>query len=207
MNLFITGTDTGVGKTFICSQLAKTWVGLGKLVYYYKLIETGVEQKPIDEGEVKQIVNSAKLVTQTLLTFNKAASPHFAAQLEQRSINFEAILQRAKNLPLGDFSLWEGAGGALVPVSANRFIIDFAKEMDLKVVIVARGGLGTINHTLLTVECLLNRGLEVHKVIINPGMDKELDLNIFESNTETIKKRIHPIPTIVYSNNQDLVFD
>ncbi len=188
MNLFITGTDTGVGKTHVSAQLAKQAISRGQEVCYYKLIETGVEDKPLDEAVVRQKANHPKLITNTLRTFKKPASPHFAASLENKKIGFFQLVSEARRLQRGDLTLWEGAGGILVPIDEKYYVIDFARELKAEVVIVGRAGLGAINHILMTIECVQRRSLHINKVILNlAGQQKDGD--IVANNKETIQKK------------------
>ena len=188
MNLFVTGTNTDVGKTHISAQLAKQAISRGQKVCYYKLIETGVLNDPLDEAVVKREVNSPNLITKTLQTFKKPASPHLSASLENRKIDFFEMVKNTRQLPLGDLTLWEGAGGVLVPINEKYYVIDFAKALGTEVLVVGRAGLGAINEMLTTIECVERRSITINRVILNMAGQKN-DMEIVANNVETIQKK------------------
>lgn len=189
LNLFITGTGTGVGKTHLSAELAKQALKKSLEVCYYKIIETGVTKTPIDENTVKNKVKDVRLMTKTLLTFKKAASPHFAASLENKTIDFRQLINEAKGLPCRDLTLWEGVGGALVPINSKYCIIDLAKALSAEIVIVGRAGLGALNEMLMTIECIQRRRLKINKIVLNMGIETNLDPIIVDNNVETISQK------------------
>lgn len=149
--IFITGTDTGVGKTLITGYLAKYFRAAGYNCLTQKWIKTGSSSK---DGAP--------------YTFRLPASPHLAAEFEHRKVSFQKIVNSFKNLSLNsDFVLVEGIGGALVPFNKRQLVIDIVKSLNLPVLIVAQNKLGVINHTLLTVESLKVRGLNILGIVFN----------------------------------------
>lgn len=152
--LFVTGTDTGVGKTVISTLLVKYMSSLGLRVAVQKWIKTGCRN----------------LTSSFLLpySFRVPCSPHLASQLERRKINPEKIKKSFRQLARKfDFVIVEGIGGALVPFNKKRLVIDMAKELDLPVLLVAQNKLGAINHTLLTIEALKSRNLKLIGLVFN----------------------------------------
>ena len=95
--------------------------------------------------------------------------------MEGRAIDFAELISQANRLPRGELTLWEGAGGALVPIDEKHFIIDLAPPLGAEVVIVSPAGLGAINQVLMTVECVEKRGLKVAKVVLNLGVVREAE--------------------------------
>lgn len=154
MKVFITGTDTEVGKTFISS-----WLCLQTGYSYFKPIQTGSEVD--SDKEVVSDLTGVKTYPESYL-FKKPLSPHLAASLESEEIDIDNI-----KLPDTENLIVEGAGGVLVPINKNILMVDLMRSLKLPVIIVARSTLGTINHTLMTIEVLRSRGIEILGVILN----------------------------------------
>ncbi len=164
-SIFVTGTDTGVGKTIV------TYV-LGVLLQN-KGLDVGV-MKPVQCGGHDAAWLKDQLDLQdSLQTINpyfakEPLSPHLAFQREHRSINFQKIISHHTHLKQEhDILLVEGAGGLMVPLQKNYLVADLIKDMNCEVIIVSRLGLGTINHTLLTIEHARAKGLKILGVIFN----------------------------------------
>ncbi len=168
--LFITGTDTGVGKTFVACALARGLRAAGIDVGVMKPIETGVT--PTGPEDARALQNAAGVEDPLELLcpvrFALPASPEAAARAEGRSVSradlrkaFEFLAHRH------EFMLVEGAGGLLVPIGPQHDMVDLARELDLPLLVVARAQLGTVNHTRLTLEVAEARGLDVFGVVIS----------------------------------------
>lgn len=155
--VFVSGTDTGVGKTLVAAALA---VGLGAT--YWKPVQSGMAEG----GDTAWVGQHAALPATRLAaeTYRLEAplSPHAAAALEGVRIDLEGIVPPAAS-PL----VCEGAGGVLVPLNWQQTMADLMQRLGMPVVVVARSSLGTINHTLLTLEALRRRGLTVWGVVLN----------------------------------------
>jgi len=171
MNIFITGTDTGVGKTVVTAGLAAIMQSLGYAMGVYKPVQSGAKEK---NGELiapdLEFVNSidANIRTKVSYNFSPPVAPSLAAILENTKVYKNRIKIDYENLKENcDFVITEGAGGLLVPVTDKFMIRDLAKLLGLPVLIVARPNLGTINHTLLTIEAARSVGLDVLGVIIS----------------------------------------
>lgn len=154
MKIFISGTDTDVGKTLISS-----WIALHTGFAYFKPIQTGLEQGT-DSAEVRKLAGTK--IYPECFTYQAPVSPHLAAKMEQRPIDLQKIV-----LPPENHLIVEGAGGLLVPLNDQNFLIDLIKQLDIPVILVTRTLLGTINHTLLHLEALRNRDIIVKGVIMN----------------------------------------
>jgi len=153
MKYFITGTDTDVGKSFISAILAYHLEAS-----YWKPIQTG----GIKDSSFVQALSSCPIFPEHYY-FSYPASPHISAALEGKEINLEEINLPESSSPL----VVEGAGGILVPLNKEHTMLDLAEKLAMPVIIVARAGLGTINHTWLTINMLQTRNIQVKGVILN----------------------------------------
>jgi len=162
--LFITGTDTGVGKTVASAALLRRYRG-GAPLRYWKPIQTGIEQDN-DTAEVHRLAACApNEIFDEGVRLEQPVSPHLAAKMAGTRIDLPAL----RDLPPVDSDTrWivEGAGGVLVPLNEIHLMADWMAILGLPVVLVARSGLGTINHTLLTLEALRARWLKVSGAIL-----------------------------------------
>lgn len=162
--IFVCGTDTGVGKTHVSAAILHRWKGLPG-IRYWKPVQTGMRSDTMDEEVVRRLTGlPEKFFVPTFLEFQEPLSPHRAAELEGRAIDLEQIIARL--LQLRSPLIVEGAGGLLVPLNRKETWIDFLnlardRGCPVFVVIAARSGLGTINHSLLTIERLR---LSDHKI-------------------------------------------
>ena len=167
-SIFITGTDTGIGKTVVCGLLAGYLRDQGIDVVTQKWIQTGTQDGDSDiaahaawaGGEDLGWANLADL--RVPCAYPLPASPHLAAAQTQEPVNIERIHKAYQALAARFESvLVEGIGGVLVPIDHNRLVVDIVRELTLPVLIVSANRLGTINHTLLTVEALRARDLDI----------------------------------------------
>ena len=163
--IFVTGTDTGVGKTVAAAALMHRYRGAGPL-RYWKPIQTGIEIDD-DTAAVRRLgaCSEDELFDQGV-RLQKPVSPHLAAQWAGQRIDLAEL--RGLIEFDGDGTTWivEGAGGLLVPVNETQTMADWIAYLALPVLVVARSGLGTINHTLLTLEALQARSLRVAGVMM-----------------------------------------
>jgi len=171
MNIFITGTDTDVGKTVITAGIADTIQNLGFSAGVLKALQSGAEMLSdrlvSPDLEFVKSVNS-EVYTKYSYILKEPVAPSLAAEIEEIDINPEKIkqdfIEMAKTL---DVVIVEGAGGFLAPACKNFSMRDMAKLLDLPIVIVARPDLGTINHTLLTIEAAKNKNIDILGIIIS----------------------------------------
>jgi dethiobiotin synthase len=155
--VFITGTNTDVGKTFV-----STWICYHTQADYWKPIQTGEK----DSETIRKFSHQSTIHPENY-HFHHAVSPHLAAQEEKIEINLNTL-----NCPLTSNPLViEGAGGVLVPLNQSTFVIDLIKKLQAPVLIVAKNVLGTINHTCLTVEALKKRSIPILGIILNGDSD------------------------------------
>lgn len=170
--VFITGTDTGVGKTVAGCAIAEALRRRGIDVGVMKPIETGVgAQGPLDAIaliEAAGVNDPIELVCPQ--RFELPAAPNVAAAREGRSVDVPAIRAAFQALRARHaFLLVEGAGGLLVPIASDFTMADLMAEMELPILVVARGTLGTVNHTLLTLEAIERRGLPLAGIVVSHG--------------------------------------
>lgn len=157
--VFVTGTDTGIGKTLVSAILARAWQA-----DYWKPVQTGVAEEP---GDTETVARLAQLPPERLhlpaYVLQAPLSPWAAAPLEDAVIDATAIVPPATRAPL----IVEGAGGLYVPIDDSHMMIDLIARLGMPVVLAARSGLGTINHTLLSLEALHRRAIPVLGVIMS----------------------------------------
>jgi malonyl-CoA O-methyltransferase len=157
--IFVTGTDTGVGKTVAAACLARAWHA-----GYWKPIQTGTATGDEDTAAVAALAElPADRIMAPAYALRAPLSPHAAAELEGVTISMDAIVLPSTAHRL----IVEGAGGILVPLNELDFMIDLMARLALPIVLVARSTLGTINHTLLSLAALRARALPVAGVILD----------------------------------------
>ena len=191
---FVTGTDTGTGKSVISGLLARYLLGKGYRVITQKWIQTGSKNFSKDvELHLKLMKRKKRHIKKYLsyvspYTFKFASSPHLAAALEKKRISADKIKKSFRFLSdKFDFVIVEGVGGALVPFSNKKLVIDIAKELGLAVLVVAGNRLGAINHTLLTLEAIKKRNMKTIGIIFNNQPRKTGDV-ILKNNPRIIEK-------------------
>ena len=166
MNIFVTGTDTDVGKTFVSAALAALMQSLGYKTGVYKPFQSGAEEKngflmAPDLAYVKKI--DAFVDTACTYLMKPATAPSLAAEIDKISIDMSVIARDYKTLnDKCELVITEGAGGLCVPVAPRLLTSDIVKFLNLPLVIVARPDLGTINHTLLTINYAKEQNINVH---------------------------------------------
>lgn len=172
---FVTGTDTGVGKTIIAGALAKLAREHGRRVGVFKPVASGCRRDPrlgLVNEDTEFLAHCAEaretLETITPVRYAGDLAPMVAAEHSKHPVDFEAIdtsWQRIRKD--NDWLIVEGAGGLLVPIDRRTSVADLAGRFELPLIIVARATLGTINHTLLTLEAAKRRKLKVAAVVVN----------------------------------------
>lgn len=160
--VFVTGTDTGVGKTVMSAALMLRY-GHASAVRYWKPVQTGIERDD-DTRTVEQL--SACRVLDEGVRLPRPLSPHLAARLAGRPIDVERLVSIAEGQSDAERFVVEGAGGVLVPLTPSVLVIDLIQRLALPTVVVARTTLGTINHTLLTLAALRARDIPIAGVLL-----------------------------------------
>lgn len=169
--IFVTGTDTGIGKTVASACLVSAFRSFGVRTYYYKPVQTGLED---DTSTVAQLCRiPADDVHPPSYAFEFPAAPWRAATAAGQSIDLENLCQDWQRK---SGALWviEGAGGVLVPLTSDSCVCDLIARLQVPALVVASTRLGTINHTLLTLEALGRREIPVHGIVLigpkDPGL-------------------------------------
>lgn len=186
---FITGTDTGVGKTFVSTALARRAVLGGHRVFGFKPIETGC----VGLGEDQTALVAAAGGWQTgslagVYQFELPAAPLVAAAAESRPIDLDLIESTFRSgAASSTFTLVEGAGGWRVPITANLDMSGMALLLGLPVILVARATLGTINHTLLSAEAIVRDGCSLAAIVLS--LRPEDDRTLLSTNVAELARR------------------
>lgn len=191
--LFITGTDTSVGKTYVCALLLEFLKKKGIQAGYQKWVATGADAglpedlaiclsaagiEPVPENVAQQVP----------FRFRFPASPHLAAEIENREVEPEVIIDRYVALAANyEWLVVEGVGGVMVPLRRNLLLIDLLARLQPRILVVARSGLGTLNHTLLTLEALRKRKITVLGVVFSDAEEHE-DEMLVQDNMRTIEE-------------------
>jgi dethiobiotin synthetase len=171
--VFVTGTDTGVGKTVVAAALAAAMRSAGEHVGAYKPVVTGLDEPDGDRPPDHELLAAAAGRPPGEVTahrFGPAVSPHLAARMAGTELDPGALVAAAQAVDC-DILVAEGVGGLLVPLAPGYAVVDLAAELGLPLVIAARPGLGTINHTLLTIGAARQAGLDVRAVVLTPWPD------------------------------------
>ena len=180
--VFITGTDTGVGKTIFTSLLALSYLEEGKKVAISKPIVTGL---PNDVDLLRELTGNKVQVFNTY-SFSLPGAPSVAAKHENKIIDTEKIISDIRKPEKEyDHVIVEGIGGIAVPINENYLIADLIKDLNYPVIIVSRPTLGTINHTILTIEFAKQKGLNILGFVIS-GYDEDTNDPIIKTAPDLI---------------------
>jgi dethiobiotin synthetase len=188
---FVTGTDTGAGKTVVAAAIAAALRADGVRVAAFKPVVTGLAEPdgswPADH-ELLAAATGARPQDVCAVTFEPPVSPHLAAELAGEELVLDALAAGARAAAAGaDALVVEGVGGLLVPLSADHDVRDLAVALGLPLVVAARPGLGTINHSLLTIEAARAAALDIRAVVLTPWPREPSVME--HSNRETIARR------------------
>jgi dethiobiotin synthetase len=186
--LLVSATDTGVGKTILSAALVAAMRAAGVRAIPHKPVLTGLEEHGPADHELLAAAAGMSPEDVAPLRFRPAVSPHLAAELSGGPpIDPAALLAAALGAAdAGDVVVVEGVGGLMTPLAESYMVCDFAAQLGLPLVIAARPGLGTINHTLLTLTAARAAGLDVPAVVITPWPQEPSVLE--RSNRETVAR-------------------
>ena len=189
--VFVAGTDTGVGKSVLAAAICAGLAARGDRVAAFKPVVTGIDEDPDEFGRDHELLASVANVGQapeevSPQRFGPPVSPHYAAELAGVTLEPpELVAQARAQAERADVLVAEGVGGLLVPITPGYLIRDLALDLDLPLVVAARPGLGTISHTLLTLEAARTAGLEPVGVVMTPWADGD---PMARSNRETVER-------------------
>jgi dethiobiotin synthetase len=193
--LIVIGTDTGVGKTVLSLLLMQFLYSKGEIPYYLKLIQTGCTDAYDTDSDAQFIYQHIEELKKKdpadsiIYCYKNPKAPYFAARDEGRVIDVELIRDVVnKKSTLYPVVIMEAAGGLLVPVTEKLLNIDIIELTGATPVVAARAGLGTINHTLLTLETLNNRKIEPLGIIFIDPSEEGTDKHMLRENMECIEK-------------------
>ena len=177
--IFVSGIDTDAGKTYATAWLAKRYMEQGFSVATMKFIQTGNNGFSEDILAHRRIMGISPLpedrdLTTSPVIFTYPASAQLAARIDGRDIDVASIDRSVETLSgRYDIVLGEGAGGLMVPIADDFFTVDYVASRNLPIIIVTNGILGSINHTVLSLEAIRSRGISLHSVIYNTYFDKD----------------------------------
>ncbi len=198
--LFITGTDTGVGKTVVTGGLARILKNQGITPGVMKPVETGCKKQkgrriPRDGSFLKFMAGAGEPLEE-IVPYRLLAplAPYVAAEKEKINLEIPKIHRLYRQISSRySVTLVEGAGGILVPVTRKHFMIDIIAKLNLPVLLVSRLGLGTLNHTLLTLACLKQRQIPVIGIILNDSDDCR---DQAAHSNPSILQQLSPVPVL-----------
>lgn len=188
--LFVTGTDTGVGKSVVAGAICAALVARGERVSAFKPAVTGLDEAPGDWPHDHELLAQAAGGWQAgeavaPYRYGPPLSPHLAAEMAGETIEPAQLLEVARSAAPSTL-VAEGVGGLMVPITPGYLVRDLAIDLGLALVVAARTGLGTINHTLLTVEAARAAGLRVAGIVMTPWPREPQPIEL--SNRETIER-------------------
>ncbi|MEO9966236.1 MAG: dethiobiotin synthase [Reichenbachiella sp.] len=181
---FVTGIDTDSGKTVASAILVE------KLqADYWKPIQAGA---PTDSDTIRSLVKGERKIHPEGIVLKAPMSPHAAAKLENINLNLTDI-----KMPSAEKTLViEGAGGLMVPINDHEFVIDLAKQFEAEVILVSRNYLGSINHTMLSIDYLKSNGFDIAGIIFNDTPNPETESFILNHSNLPCLGRIDAMPVI-----------
>ncbi len=177
--IFISGIDTDAGKTYATAYFAKFLMDAGLSVITQKFIQTGCKDRSEDIEVHRRLLGTGLLPEDTEhitapVIFTYPASAQLAARIDGREIDLGVIENATEELlKRYDRVLIEGAGGLMVPITDDYFTIDYVADHHLPLVLTTNGRLGSINHTILSLEAIASRGIELKAVVYNQFFDKD----------------------------------
>lgn len=187
--IFVSGIDTNIGKSYATGYLAREWNRCGRRTITQKLIQTGNTDLSEDIERHRHIMGCGLLpedregLTMPEI-FTYPCSPHLAAEIDRREIDFDKIRRATETLAdRYDVVLLEGAGGLMVPLTRDLLTIDFVAQQGYPLILATSGRLGSINHTLLSLEAVEHRGIRLHSLVYNlypEGEDKIIQTDTME---------------------------
>lgn len=176
--IFVTGIDTDAGKSYATGWLANQIAATGRSVMTQKFVQTGNEGRSEDIELHRRIMHRDVAAEEYALTapmiFTYPSSPHLAARVDGREVDIKAIDEARKTLEERyDTLLVEGAGGMMVPLTERYLTIDYITDRRLDVALVTNAKLGSISHTLLALEAIERRGLNLRYLLYNTHFDTD----------------------------------
>ena len=182
---FISGTDTGVGKTFVASILVNKFNGI-----YYKPIQCGLDKNGKKDSDIIRDNCKKKKIIKETYFFKRALSPNIAADFEKRKVEMKNFQEVSKDFTNNKIFI-EGAGGLYVPLNDDKTMIDLISFFNLPVILVCRTKLGTINHSLLSIALLNQKNIQLHGLVFNGKYEPQTMDTIEKLGSKIYKKKIN----------------
>jgi len=195
---FITGTGTDIGKTMITAGIAAAALAAGRTVAVIKPVQTGTDDYPSDPATIGKIVSGLVALPEDVaipFRFRLAASPHLAAEQENRTIIMDEVVtacERAVAAAQADVVLFEGAGGLYVPLNAEQTMLDLIRSLACPAILVADAGLGGINHVMLSLMAMRQYQIPVAGIVFNRYRAEQI---IHVDNVKTVA-RLSGVPIL-----------
>jgi dethiobiotin synthetase len=199
---FVTATGTDIGKTYVASGLVRHWRAAGRPVDALKPVATGFDPAAavacfggLLVGALGRSVTPAEIDRISPWRFAAPLSPDMAAQYEKRSIDFDALVQFSQAAVTSNkgMLLIEGIGGIMVPLDGSRTVLDWMIALNIPLVLVTGSYLGSLSHTLTTLDVLVRRGLAVKAVVVDETPGSPVTM---QSTIETMTNFVRAIPII-----------
>ncbi len=194
-HFFIAGTDTGVGKSVLSLLLMHYFYEKKYSPFYLKPFQTGCADPFDTDSDARFIYSNIRQLRgknpseSVVFCFNNPKAPWFAGRDMGKQVSLDPIIRiMEEKKVLFNPIFVEGAGGVLVPLTDKLLVIDAVRSLGLKVILAARGSLGTINHTLLSIEAIQKRGLEVAGVVFMDPGEIQISRDLLEENMEAVKQ-------------------
>ena len=193
-NLFVTATGTDVGKTHVMARLIRELRAEKKTVKAIKPVISGFTWHNLQHTDIGIILNALDqdptpeaVKAMSPWRFDEPVSPDMAARHEKRVIDFDELIEFSRAAMIGpeDVTLIEGVGGVLVPIDDSRTIADWIVALEIPCLVVAGSYLGTLNHTLMTIEAMRGRGLDIKAIVVSESTRNPVPL---EETIETIRR-------------------
>ncbi len=200
-DLLVTGTDTGVGKTVIAAAIVTALRTRGVRAIGFKPVETGLTAGVEPDSDVLARASGERnMLAEPLLQLPEALAPAVAADRAGAALDPDAVEARVRQLRRDGYTVVvEGAGGLLVPLTWEFTVLDLAESCDLDAVVVARPGLGTLNHVAMTVMMLRSREIPIRGIVLN-GRSATPDL-AESTNPAALSRMIHGVRVLEVPNS------
>lgn len=203
--IFVSGIDTDAGKSYATAHLAQFFASQGKSVVTQKFIQTGCKEFSEDIELHRRLTGTGLLPedkdhTTAPVIFTYPASAQLAARMDGREIDLDVIDRATAKLARRyDVVLIEGAGGLMVPITDTYFTIDYVMSRQLPVALVTNSTLGSINHTILSLEALAARKIKLHSILYNTFFDRDDEVIAADTRAfiERYVSRLHPGTPII----------
>ncbi len=176
MYIFVTGSDTDVGKSYVCRGICRVLAEHGESVGYLKPFQSGVEKGVLSDMETISQGGGDLIKVKTSYVTKTPSTPLISAEIDNVEYDLNKVVSDFESLKkeCGNVIV-EGSGGIYVPVKKGVLMVDVIKKLKIPALIVARPNLGTINHTLMTIDCLVNNDVRVLGTVISNYPDKTSD--------------------------------